>query len=306
MDPPWRIKETQHNNSLMFSKSKFHLEYDTMSNQEIMNLRIDRISRKGFIFMWIKSNQLNTAYEMLNKWGYEVVDQIIWVKLKDQKVYLSEGFHFMHSFEMCLLGYKCPQGEYVEYNSKVSNNIIFADIRKKFQKPDELYEIIDLMMPGAKKIELFARNHNLRPGWFSLGNQLGEEFDKWYNSIGCNSCNNSILIGIKRYKAKYQPNYDLCENCFKNLNLNIEEFFEMNNKVDEDVLHHYHSCKKCLAEPIWGTRFTCLDCENYDLCEGCFDSNLQSGVKFHDIHHNFHPIEVPFLANGLPSHCDKK
>ena len=33
-------------------------------------------------------------------------------------------------------------------------------------------------MPGAKKIELFARNNNLRSGWFSLGNQLGEVFDK--------------------------------------------------------------------------------------------------------------------------------
>jgi len=26
------------------------------------------------------------------------------------------------------------------------------------------------MMPGAKKIELFAKNYNLRANWFSLGN----------------------------------------------------------------------------------------------------------------------------------------
>ena len=43
----------------------------------------------------------------------------------------------------------------------------------------ELYEIIELIMPGAKKIEIFARNHNLRPGWLSLGNQLGELYEKW-------------------------------------------------------------------------------------------------------------------------------
>ena len=35
-------------------------------------------------------------------------------------------------------------------------------------------------MPGSKKIEIFARNHNLRPGWFSIGNQLGELYNKWY------------------------------------------------------------------------------------------------------------------------------
>lgn len=33
-----------------------------------------------------------------------------------------------------------------------------------------MYEIIELMMPGAKKVEIFARNNNLRHGWFSIGN----------------------------------------------------------------------------------------------------------------------------------------
>ena len=86
---------------------------------------------------------------------------------------MTHGYYFMHSFEMCLVGYKCPAGEHVEYVSKVSNNLIFSEVRKKSQKPEELYEIIELLMPGAKKIELFARNNNLRPGWLSLGNQLG-------------------------------------------------------------------------------------------------------------------------------------
>jgi len=58
-------------------------------------------------------------------------------------------------------------GETVEYISKVSNNLLFANIRKKSQKPDELYDIIDMIMPGSKKCEIFARNNNLRPGWFS-------------------------------------------------------------------------------------------------------------------------------------------
>jgi len=31
-------------------------------------------------------------------------------------------------------------------------------------------------MPGAKKVEIFARNNNLRHGWFSIGNQLGETY----------------------------------------------------------------------------------------------------------------------------------
>jgi hypothetical protein len=44
----------------------------------------------------------------------------------------------------------------------VSNDVIFAEIRKKSQKPDQLYHIIERMFPGARKIELFGRNHNIR------------------------------------------------------------------------------------------------------------------------------------------------
>lgn len=309
MDPPWRIKGGQQNDSgFMFSNSKFNLDYETMSNQEIMNLRIEKLSKKGFCFLWILSNQINTAYEMMAKWGYEVVDQIIWVKLKNSNISLTHGYYLMHSFEMCLVGYKCPPGEHVEYNSKISNNVIFAEVRQKSRKPDEMYEIIELMLPGSKKIELFARNHNLRNGWFSLGNQLGENYEKWFNVVDCNRCEKAISIGIKRYKARYQQNYDLCEGCFIELNLDKKDFFEMDNLVDEDVLHFYHSCNHCNSEPIWGTRFTCLDCENYDLCEACFDLNLQTvnEKQFHDIQHNFVAVEIPILASGMPAHLDKK
>jgi len=42
-----------------------------------------------------------------------------------------------------------------------------------------MYELIELIMPGSKKIEIFGRNNNLRPGWFTVGNQLGETYEKW-------------------------------------------------------------------------------------------------------------------------------
>ena len=42
-----------------------------------MSIRVDKLSKKGFIFMWIIANQMNTAYEILERWGYEVIDMII-------------------------------------------------------------------------------------------------------------------------------------------------------------------------------------------------------------------------------------
>jgi N6-adenosine-specific RNA methylase IME4 len=54
IDPPWRIKGAQRNNtSFMFSNNKFNLDYSTMSNAEIMNIPVEVLSRKGFCFLWI-------------------------------------------------------------------------------------------------------------------------------------------------------------------------------------------------------------------------------------------------------------
>ena len=113
---------------------------------------------------------MSECVSILEKWGYELVDMIVWVKIKDKKVYLSHGYYLMHSYEICLIGYKCPSNQHVEYFSKISNNLLFAEVTKKSQKPEEIYQLIDLMMPGAKKVEIFARNNNLRPGWLDLGN----------------------------------------------------------------------------------------------------------------------------------------
>ena len=155
------------------------------------------------------------------------------------------------------------------------------------------------MMPGSKKIEIFARNNNLREGWISLGNQLGENFQSWKIILNCDNCNKSINTGIKRYKSRLIPNYDICEYCFMYsqqseefiFNHTSKDFFMFNNNIDEEVLHYYFSCNKCNREPIWGNRFTCEECENYDLCETCFDQLISEGDS-HIKEHKINNIEV--------------
>jgi mRNA (2'-O-methyladenosine-N6-)-methyltransferase len=88
-------------------------------------------------------------------------------------------------------------------------------MRSKSQKPDEIYEIIEMMKPGAKKLEIFARNHNLREGWLSLGNQLGENYKKFENNIDCDICHNLIPKGKKCYRSKYQSESHHCKPCLK-------------------------------------------------------------------------------------------
>ena len=50
MDPPWRIKGGQmYDSQFMFSNNKFSLEYDTMSNKEIGDIQVEKLSKKGNI-----------------------------------------------------------------------------------------------------------------------------------------------------------------------------------------------------------------------------------------------------------------
>jgi hypothetical protein len=52
LDPPWRIKGAQRNDSsFMFSNSKFNLEYNTLSNNEIISLPVEKLSKKGKIVL---------------------------------------------------------------------------------------------------------------------------------------------------------------------------------------------------------------------------------------------------------------
>ena len=73
----------------------------------------------------------------------------------------------------------------MQFNSKISNNLLVAEIRKKSQKPEQIYTLIDLLLPTANKIELFARNNNLHEGWLSLGNQLGLNYLDQDKTIIC-------------------------------------------------------------------------------------------------------------------------
>ena len=72
-------------------------------------------------------------------------------------------------------------------------DVVVSEVRETSRKPDEVYELIERMCPGGRKIEIFGRKHNTRPGyvtslrpristeadernrWLTLGNQLGTD-----------------------------------------------------------------------------------------------------------------------------------
>ena len=55
----------------------------------------------------------------------------------------------------------------------VDCDVVMAEVRETSRKPDEMYPLLERLSPGTRKLEIFARPHNVRPGWVSMGNQLG-------------------------------------------------------------------------------------------------------------------------------------
>lgn len=60
-------------------------------------------------------------------------------------------------------------------NRGLDADVIVSEVRETSRKPDEIYAIIERMCPGGRKVEIFGRKHNTRPGWLTLGNQLGPD-----------------------------------------------------------------------------------------------------------------------------------
>ncbi|CAL8385529.1 unnamed protein product [Arctogadus glacialis] len=157
-DPPWDIH--------------MELPYGTLTDDEMRKLHIPLLQDDGFLFLWVTGRAMELGRECLSLWGYDRVDEIIWVKTNQLQRIIRTGRtgHWLnHGKEHCLVGVKgSPQG----FNRGLDCDVIVAEVRSTSHKPDEIYGMIERLSPGTRKIELFGRPHNVQPNWVTLGNQL--------------------------------------------------------------------------------------------------------------------------------------
>lgn len=180
-DPPWDIH--------------MELPYGTMSDDEMRQLGIPQLQDEGLIFLWVTGRAMELGRECLKLWGYERVDEIIWVKTNQLQRIIRTGRtgHWLnHGKEHCLVGMK---GNPQDLNRGLDSDVIVAEVRATSHKPDEIYGMIERLSPGTRKIELFGRPHNIQPNWITLGNQVDgirlvdplliENFKKRYPDGNC-------------------------------------------------------------------------------------------------------------------------
>lgn len=158
-DPAWNIH--------------MNLPYGTCNDNELLQLPFDILQDEGLLFLWVTGRAIEVGKESLQNWSYEVVNEISWIKTNQlgRTIVTGRTGHWLnHSKEHLLVGVK---GNPAWLNKKIDIDLIVSATRETSRKPDELYGIIErLVGTHARKLEIFGRDHNIRPGWFTIGNQV--------------------------------------------------------------------------------------------------------------------------------------
>ncbi|RUS13753.1 N6-adenosine-methyltransferase 70 kDa subunit [Endogone sp. FLAS-F59071] len=157
-DPPWDIHMS--------------LPYGTMTDDEMKAMGISELQDEGLLFLWVTGRAMELGRECMQIWGYDRVDELVWIKTNQLQRIIRTGRtgHWLnHSKEHCLVGMK---GNPLGFNIGLDCDVLVGEVRETSRKPDEVYGLIDRLSPGMRKLEIFGRPHNIRPGWMTLGNQL--------------------------------------------------------------------------------------------------------------------------------------
>ncbi|KAI8049978.1 MT-A70-domain-containing protein [Syncephalis plumigaleata] len=164
MDPPWQLATHAPTRGVAIA-------YQQLPDVCIESLPIEKLQQNGLIFIWVINAKYVRAFELMERWGYEYVDEIAWVKQTvNRRMAKGHGYYLQHAKETCLIGRKGndPPG----YRPSSCSDVIYSERRGQSQKPEELYEMIEHMVPNGKYLEIFGRKNNLRDYWITIGNEL--------------------------------------------------------------------------------------------------------------------------------------
>ncbi len=162
MDPPWQLSGANPTRGVTIS-------YDSLSDQEIGKLPVPQLQTGGLLLLWTINAKYTFSLSLLDKWGYEYVDEVVWVKKTcNNKIAKSHGYWLQHAKETCLVGRKGP----VQFAKVSIPDVIFSQRRGQSQKPEEIYEMVEKLLPSGCYLEIFGRRNNLRDGWVTVGNEI--------------------------------------------------------------------------------------------------------------------------------------
>jgi len=153
IDPPWNYG-TQYD----AAGRRVANPYPEMAQDELLSIKIP-CSDNSIMFLWTTQKFIWDAKELLENWGFEYRNIIVWDKQK-----IGMGDLFRMQCEFCLVGIR---GKPLLDNNHAFRDIIQEPRREHSRKPDAFYEMVDALCVG-RKLDYFSRQQ--RKGWVTYGN----------------------------------------------------------------------------------------------------------------------------------------
>lgn len=153
IDPPWNYG-TQYDSA----GRRVANPYPEMTQNELLNIKVPSADN-CIMFLWTTQRFIWDAKQLLEHWGFEYRNIIVWDKQK-----IGMGDLFRMQCEFCLVGIK---GKPLIDNNHSNRDIIQEPRREHSRKPDAFYDMVDSLCVG-RKLDYFSRQQ--RKGWVTYGN----------------------------------------------------------------------------------------------------------------------------------------
>lgn len=143
--------------------------YSVMSLDEIKTLPVLDLCKEDCVhWMWATNPMLPQAIEVMKAQGFTYKTAGTWLKTTVKgKIAFGTGYVLRSSNEPFLIG---TRGK--PKTSKSVRSGFTGLAREHSRKPEEAYRAAELLMPNARRLELYSRTN--RPGWDHFGNEAGK------------------------------------------------------------------------------------------------------------------------------------
>ncbi|KAH8237924.1 N(6)-adenosine-methyltransferase non-catalytic subunit METTL14 [Drosophila kikkawai] len=178
---------------------------------DILNLDVGEIAaHRSFVFLWCGSSEgLDMGRNCLKKWGFRRCEDICWIRTNINKPGHSKQLEpkavFQRTKEHCLMGIKgtvrrSTDGDFIHANVDIDLIISEEEEFGSFEKPIEIFHIIEHFCLGRRRLHLFGRDSSIRPGWLTLGPELtnsnfnAEVYQTYFAEAPATGCTSRIEL----------------------------------------------------------------------------------------------------------------
>ena len=168
-DPPWTFA-TYSDKGLRKSAQN---HYACTPLEWIRSLPVGALAADDcLLWLWATNPMLPQALDVMAAWGFTYKTGGHWSKRNPAtgKLSFGTGYILRCAGEPFLIGTRgSPK------ITRSTRSVIEGRAREHSRKPDEAFSAAERLMPHARRIELFSRQH--RPGWTVWGNQT-DKFER--------------------------------------------------------------------------------------------------------------------------------